>query len=261
MKRFTNNRLSRKLILYIVLCSSAVTLVLSANQLYREYRLDIANINNGLAQIKNVYLDSVEASVWSLDLVRLKILIDGISRLPDIEYVAVFDGNETLASKGEVKGTNHITNIYPLFHQSGKTRINIGTIKIEASLDAVHQRIFDKAIYILINNGIKTALVALIMLLIIYQVVIRHLTRITSYLRTFRVDHFSEPLTLFRKVSYTSKKDDLDLVVESINESNKRVAEAIDSVLESEKRNLDFANASSDWFWEIDVDSRITYFS
>ena len=168
MKRFTTARLSRKLILYIVLCSSAVTLVLSANQLYREYRLDIQAINNGLKQVETVYLDTIVATVWSIDLMRLEILIDGISRLPDIEHVAVFDGNETLASKGVIKGTNHITNLYPLFHKSGKTRVNIGTIKIVASLDAVHQRIFDKAIFILINNGIKTAFVALIMLLIIY---------------------------------------------------------------------------------------------
>ena len=261
MHRFTNTRLSRRLIVYIVLCSSAVTLVLSVNQLYSEYRLDIQTIDDGLQQIKNVHLDTITVTVWSIDLARLEILIDGISRLPDIEYVAVFDGSEVMASTGEMKSTNNITNIYPLVHKSGKNEHEIGTIKIVASLDSVHKRIFDKAIFILINNAVKTALVALIMLLIIYQVVIRHLTKITRYLSTFRIDQPSKPLTLTRKVNDTSKKDDLDLVVDSINESNKRVEEAIDLVLESEKRNLDFANASSDWFWEMDADLRVTYLS
>ena len=247
--------------MYIVLCSSAVTLVLSANQLYREYRLDIQTINDGLYQFENVYLDTIEATVWSIDLERLEILIDGISRLPDIEYVAVFDGSEVLASTGAIKSTSNITNIYPLSHKSDKPDLEIGTIKIVASLDAVVQRTFDKAIYILINNAIKTAFVAMFMLLIIYQVVIRHLTRITNYLRDFRIDQPSESLTLIRKANATGKKDDLDLVVDSINESNKRIGEAIDLALESEKRNLDFASASSDWFWEMDADLHVTYLS
>ena len=261
MKRLANTRLSRRLILYIVLCSSAVTLVLSVNQLYQEYRLNIQTINNSLQQVKNVHLGTIESTVWSIDLARLEILIDGISNLPDIEYVAILDGGEVMASTGEMKSSNNITKVYPLVHKSNNNEVEIGTIKIVASLDSVHRRIFDQAISILINNAIKTAFVTLIMLLIIYQIVIRHLATITRYLKGFRIDQYPEPLSLNRKSNVSRKKDDLDLVVDSINESNKRVEEAIDLALEAEKRNLDFAKASSDWFWEMDADLRITYLS
>ena len=261
MKRFANTRLSRRLILYIVLCSSAVTLVLSANQLYREYRLDIQTINDSLQSIENVQLETIVETLWALDLTKLEILINGISRLPDIEYVAVFDRDEVMASTGEMKSTKNITNTYPLVYKSDNAEFEIGIIKIVASLDTVHRRIFDKAIFILVNNAIKTAIVALVMLLIIYLTVIRHLVRITRYLKGFRIDQYSVPLTLKRKTNIISKRDDLDLVVDSINESNKRVEEAIDLALEAEKRNLDFANASSDWFWELDADLRVAYLS
>jgi len=128
MKKEIQSPLSRRLILYIVLCSSAITLLLTANQLYRDYQADVGIINRGFEQINNVHLKSIEATVWSTDLDKLQTQLNGISNLPDIEYVAVSEKGKTLASVGEITGSNLVSNTYPLTHMHKGQKLEIGAL-------------------------------------------------------------------------------------------------------------------------------------
>ena len=51
--------ISRRLIIYIVLCSSAVTLILTVFQLHRDYQADLELIDQGFEQIERVHLDNL----------------------------------------------------------------------------------------------------------------------------------------------------------------------------------------------------------
>jgi len=261
MKLWHDTSLSRRLIVYIVLCSSVITFLLSANQLYREYQADIEVINGDFEQIRTVHLKTIEATVWSTDIEKLEVLLEGLGNLRDIEYVAVLENGEELASIGEIRSTDHISNTYVLTHGINDTKIIIGTMKVVANLNAAYDRIFDKAIFILINNAIKTALVAGMMLLIIHRVVIRHLATITQYVREFEIGHSRGHLKLDRQSNPDAKHDELDLMVNSINGTNERDAQTFLQVQAAEDRTRDFAEASADWFWEMDHEFRYTYLS
>jgi PAS domain-containing protein len=235
MKKEIQSPLSRRMILYIVLCSSAITLLLTANQLYRDYQTDVGIINAGFEQIKNVHLKSLEATVWATDIDKLQTQIDGISNLPDIEYVSVTEDGKTLASVGEITGKNLVSNSYPLTHLHKGKNLSIGIVKVVANLDSAYFRVLDRAVVILVSNAIKTLLVATFMLLIFHLVVTRHLISIAQYISNIRLDNPAKPLQLSRKKRAKEKADELDFVVNSINETSKRVRRGFDDVQQAQK--------------------------
>ncbi|HLF23035.1 MAG TPA: hypothetical protein VI565_03860, partial [Burkholderiales bacterium] len=59
--------LARRLILWVVLFSSAVTLLLTALQLYRDYRLDLRAIDEQFRQIERAHVPSLIENVWATD--------------------------------------------------------------------------------------------------------------------------------------------------------------------------------------------------
>jgi hypothetical protein len=194
------------MILYIVLCSSAITLLLTANQLYRDYQTDVGIINAGFEQNKNVHLKSLEATVWATDIDKLQTQIDGISNLPDIEYVSVTEDGKTLASVGEITGKNLVSNSYPLTHLHKVKNLSIGIVKVVANLDSAYFRVLDRAVVIIVSNAIKTLLVAAFMLLIFHLVVTRHLISIAQYISDIRLDNPAKPLQLSRKKGRKKKR-------------------------------------------------------
>ena len=76
-KRFAS--ISRRLILYIVLCSSLITLILSGFQLYREYQADITALDRVFERIAKLHLQTISATLWSTDTTRLQTVIEGLS--------------------------------------------------------------------------------------------------------------------------------------------------------------------------------------
>ena len=236
--------ISRRLVIYIVLCSSVITLVLTIFQLRRDYRTDLDLIDQGFEQIEKVHLATVVESLWSVDTVRLKTIIAGLSNLHDVNYAAIIENGEALVSVGDKRIANPDTRILPLIHDFSGGAIEIGQLEVVIDLDAAYRRIMEKAFVILISNAIKTALVAVFIILLFQQVVTKHLTRISAHISSISMAGSFVPLRLSRKRKNTHKMDELDVVVASINETSKRMRRAVAEVQNAEERfrNL-FENA------------------
>jgi PAS domain S-box-containing protein len=267
MKTKIRSPLSRRLALYIVLCSSVITLFLTVFQLYRDYQSDIRVIETEFEQIRNVHLKSIELTVWATDKDRLRTLLDGISNMPDIEFVSVVDEGGVI-SVGQIISENNVSMSYPLTYPHRGKRLDIGVLKVVANLDLVYARVVDRAVATLISNAVMIALVAGLMLFIFHFVVIRHLVHIADFVSKITLDRAFEPLALIRRKPDGAREDEFDQVVGSINHAANRVLRAFSKVRkaegaqqQSEARFKDFAEVASDWFWEMGPDLRFTYFS
>jgi len=216
--------IGKRLMIYIVLFSSLITLVITAIQLYRDYNIDIEHIYSELEQIETVHLDSLTASLWASNKKLLQTSIEGILKIKDMQYIEIRDGKKVWAKAGEVKGKNIIQRNYPMQYHHRNKDVNIGTLTVGASLDGVYQRLLDKAWIILISNGIKTAFVALFIYFLFYRMVARHLSTISAF--SERHDPLSDntPLKLDRK---NKKYDEFDVVVKSINDMQTRLHEQL----------------------------------
>lgn len=234
-----NYGIARRLLLYIIIFSSGVTLIATSWQLYTDYQRDLDVINSRLNEIEGGYIGSISASLWNLDIKQLELQLDGIKHLPDIKAVEIHERNEEFSKplhllRGEKGTRNIIVRDYPIIHNvSGEIR-EIGTLTIQVSLTEVYQRLWDKAIVILLSQGIKTFLVSLFTLYIFYYLVTHHLTTIAKFLRNFDVEKEPQKLSLHRKPS--PREDELDLVVKAFNNLSQDLHQAYENLRDTNKR-------------------------
>ncbi len=225
---------SRRLTAYIVIASSLITLVLTIFQLNRDYQIDIGGISDDFLEVEKVHLNSVSEVLWAADYAKVKVLIEGIANLRDVVFVSVKGEDNYFISTGNDIALNKITRSFPIEHSYRGNLVQIGTLRIDANLDAVYNRVLDKAVVILISNAIKTALVVVFMMVIIHRLVILRLMTISQYLSDFRIGGQAKLLSLEHDNESTAVEDELDLVVKSINEASKRAATVFDRMQVSE---------------------------
>lgn len=207
-----------RVLVLIVLFSSMVTLVSTGLQLYLDYRHDMGTIDNRLRDIGNSTPDSLAVALWNVDAAGLRLHLDGLLRLPDIQFAEVRETTSGVAKPlrvqagilgdGPSRGRD-----YPLLRENrGQTR-QIGVLRVEASLDGVHDRLREKVMIILASQGIKTFIVSLFTLYIVHRLITRHLVTIAQYFSRYDAHGSAPPLKLHRRQPATP--DELDQLTAS----------------------------------------------
>ncbi len=218
-------RIGRRLLLWILLASSLVTLLLTSLQLYLDYRRDVDGIEVRLAEIEHGYLPSLASSLWKLDREQLQLQLDGITRLPDILSAEVQDAQGTLkVESGRMDTRAELRRSIPLtFEDRGERRV-LGELRVVANLEGIYRRLTERALIILASQGVKTFLISLFILFIVHQVVTRHLASLARYFSNFDIRAPQAPLALARKPREVP--DELDFLVQAIRDLQDRLARA-----------------------------------
>ena len=213
--------IGRRLLVLILLFSSLITLILTAGQLYIDYQKELDAIENRFHEIESSYLGSIAGSLWDVDHTQLKRQLEGITRLPDMRLAEVreiiSDVKRPISmSAGNRSGRWVIARNFTINYQDRGTPRIIGTLRIEAALDQVYQRLIDKALVILASQGIETFLVCFFILFVVFRLVTRHLTTIANHLARYELQDTVPPLRLER--SPGKRADEIDHVVNAFNE-------------------------------------------
>ena len=243
-RKMSRSSVARRLILYVVLFSSFITLLITVFQLYRDYDNDIGLIESQLQQVQNVHLKSLTATLWASDAKELRTHLEGISRLRDMQFLEIRDKDRVWVSLGIPQSTNVMSRRYPMVYRHRDRDIEIGTLTVVASLDGVYQRLIDKAWMILASNAIKTFLVAGFILLIFYTLISRHLTRIAEFTGDLDIHRLDKPLKLDRPARRSDRRDELDLVTDAINRMQDTLRESLTALQHSEQRQRMLARVS-----------------
>ena len=227
--------IGQRLLVQIILFSSLITLVATLIQLYTDYHRDVGTIKNRLDDIEGSYLGSISASLWNLDVQQLRLQLEGIHQLPDIQSVSVRESSDNVAdplalSRGEGNSKNVITRHYPVIHILASGPRQIGTLTVEASLSEVYARLQQKAVVILLSQGVKTFLVSLFILYIVSRLITSHLVHISDRVSRFEISQQQPPLALNRRPP--PEPDELDQVVTAFNTLSKNLRQAYDHMHE-----------------------------
>ncbi len=242
---FWDARIGRHLLAAILLFSSVVTLLLTIGQLYFDYQRDVRAIETRLDEIEHSYLDSIAGSLWNVDLEQLRIQLEGIARLPDMQAVEVRERvagvEEPLRlTVGESQDRLIITTELSINYLDRGEMREIGVLYVEATLSGVYSRLADKAMVILISQGLKTFLVSLFILYIVHRLVTRHLATIARFLGRYDIRRKPEKLVLDRKARPQS--DELDQMVMAFNNMCTSLENAYEELNETNKElELDIA--------------------
>ncbi|HJV49946.1 MAG TPA: EAL domain-containing protein [Noviherbaspirillum sp.] len=211
--------LGRRLLAAILFCSTGLALIATGSQLLLDYRQGVTAVESRMEEIEHAYLDSVGASMWTMDEQQTRKQIEGIARLPDIETVELRDpaGKFLMRAGTASKAEHRIRREIPIrFIEDEKAgrQVPLGTLKVTASLDNLYSDLQDKVLLILITQTTKTTIVVFFTLFIFRRMVSRHLSAIAAYARRLDLNKLGEPLALRRR---KRTPDELDVVVEAFN--------------------------------------------
>lgn len=255
----TRSAIAKRLIFYVILFSSFITLVITAIQLYMDYTRELKIIESGLDQIEQVHANSLAFSLWTVDMENLKTQMEGILRLPDMEYLEIREGDKVWAAVGKHESQNYIEKDYPLLYVSKNRPRQLGELRAIASLEGLYNRLIDKMITILIGNAIKTFLVAGFILWIFFYLVTRHLVKIASFIEGHDIDSQPENLVLERKASKPGRTDELDAVVDRLNTMQRNIRISYQKLRGSEEKYRQLVELSQEGVWTIDKNAITTF--
>ena len=257
---FNGNGVAKRLILALVLFSSLVTALITAVELYGDYRRDVVQIQRSIKFIGQSYLPSLTNSVWVGDGEQVQTQLDGLLRLPDIEYIGIVVDGQTRWSGGKVASQRRITEEVALVREHRGQAMTIGAVQVVASVDRVMARLWNQLLVVLVGNAVKTLLVAGFMLLVFQYLVTRHLTRIAAFVRG--IDPAAprgEQVELDRAATGRWRPDILDAVTASINGLSRSLGEAVASLRGSDQRLRALTREATAFIYELDRDGRITF--
>ncbi|WP_417820246.1 ATP-binding protein [Terasakiella sp.] len=159
----------------IIAFSSLITFFITAIQLFVDYTEQRNDLDVTLNSV-TVNVPTISGSVWSFDEEQILLSLEGLVNLRNIEHVVVKTENGKSAWEAGAKKSEHvIERAYPLIYDKRGEQVNIGSLNVVASLDQIYERVFSKALGILLSNGVKTFFVALFMFAIFYRLVARRL--------------------------------------------------------------------------------------
>ena len=218
--------IGRRFILYILLFSSVITFVGTGLQLYLDYDRDVELIHSSLRQVQSSYLHSITNSLWVTDDELLHIQLEGIMRLPDMQFIEVRKGTEVLQAIGTPQSESIIEQTIPLVYDYNGQDVHLGELHVVASLKGVYARILDRVLVILGIQTIKTFLVSLFIFIIFYLLVGKHIFYMASFVESIRFESMEQPLHLDRKPN-TKKPDELDQLSTAFNRMRENLARDI----------------------------------
>ncbi len=257
--RFQQFSIGRRLAVYILLFSSVVTLLSTALQLTLDFKRDVHDVESSLQRIRTSYASSLAHSVWVESKKDLQLQLDGILRLPDMQYIEVQGENDqTLVSVGHNRPNSVIVERFPLEFSHRDKDLVIGKVIVVANLDGVYQRMINKVLVIMVSQGIKTFLVSLFILYLFQTLVGRHLKKIANHSQNLQATGTDQPLQLDRSQDGQGhageQADELSQVTQAINEMSSRLKQSFAAMSASEAKYREVVENAPDAIVVMDAD-------
>jgi signal transduction histidine kinase/CheY-like chemotaxis protein len=217
-----------RLLATVLAFSCAITLILTALQLHRDYQHGIEQIQNRLVDIDRSYRDSLGEALWRLDQPQLKLELQGMLRLADISAAEVREfpvvGSSMVVTAGVRMPSMTVAREFPILYRVKEKVERIGTLYVEATLSNLYHDLTRTALVILVSQAANTFLVALFTFYILSRLVTRHLAAIACSVSDYDFHEPPRPFVLQRSPSKVP--DELDRVVSALNAMGMRLYRA-----------------------------------
>lgn len=232
----TKSKVAKRLVIYVLIFSSIVTLILTGIQLYRDYKYDLSLIESKFIEIELTHKKVIEDHLWLLNTSSISLLLDGILRHPDIAYLEIVDDrNQLVMIKGDPPTGDSRNKKIKLDYNYRNKNHYLGELKLIATLDHVYDRLIKTAFVILITQAIKTFLVSLFIMAIVWSLVTRHLIKIKNYALKIELENNQDDLKLDRQENASTHSDEFNLLVNAINLMRRKL---YNSYIEIEHQSL-----------------------
>jgi len=211
--------IARQLLILIMLISSIFTIFITGLNVYLDYEKDISGIEIQLDQVKQSYLSSLTASLWVEDREQLRLQAEGIMQLPNVHYLEITHGDVHILQLGAPLSEYQYQISWPMQQDFANKTFDLASITIQADLYPIYKGLWDKFIVLLLSQAVKTFVVALFILFVVYKIVVRPLTEMSESVSQFDNDKLPQPLELMPR----SFDDEITNLNASYNASIERI--------------------------------------
>ncbi|WP_326534182.1 response regulator [Pseudorhodoferax sp.] len=191
----------RRMTVLVLLISVLVACASAAFQIYSGYRAGLQALDTQFRNIESSHVPALAANLWVMDQGLVDKQIEGIARLPGIVGVRVAGGHAASAAAVEPDTARRhlVAREFPLRYPdpTDSARLHqIGTLQVEASLDDTVAALRRTAVTIVIAEVLRSAALALAVILALRHYVTRHLAQIANHSANLSLDRLDEPLRL-----------------------------------------------------------------
>jgi PAS domain S-box-containing protein len=253
--------ISRRLMMYVLMFSGLIILLTTAINLYLRYQDEIHSVHHHIEDIAKIQENSLKNSLWLLENDKLKILLDSALSMRDIAYLSLTRPDGMTISTGKRPKKDFIVRTFPQILERDGIRTELGSLEVVATLDDVNDRILDQFGIMLATNAVTVISVTMFIFFFVEGTITRHLLRITRYAQQFDPNKQRPALDLERGGKIQDRRDELSELVGSINAMQENLLHSYRALRDSEQRLTDYADAASDWLWEMDETLRYKYAS
>ena len=206
-----NSKLSRRVFIYIFLCSALLSVCSTMIQLYVDFQSGVSKLDERFNDIELSFNQSISTSLWDFNEPLVRQQIDGILRLADIRHVKITTSFGKVYQVGDTTDALKKTESYPIIFEGN----SIGNMVISADYQDIYQELQQRAGFIVVSEFIKIFIVAFCTFFIVHWLITRHLYRITLYSKAMTGQSIDTPLILENRGERT---DELDELVSAIND-------------------------------------------
>jgi signal transduction histidine kinase/CheY-like chemotaxis protein len=211
--------LTFRLVGYVLLISSLITLVAVLLLLARDYRSGINNNLRDLDQLQSISLPGITRSLWNFDEQQLDVQLAALLKLPEVQGVSLswkgWDGKRHTQQMGNTHDNADRIHSYLLrYEHDGLPAEKLGTLTVYTSISPILTMVGRNALFIALFQFIKTLLVASLIVYLAHRLLGRHVRRILGYTRQLSLANLHEPLKLDRPY----REDELQEFVNTLNQ-------------------------------------------
>jgi signal transduction histidine kinase/DNA-binding response OmpR family regulator len=241
------NPIVARLLGLIIISSSVIGLVAIFLQLQSVFKDDVVALEKRIDQVKVSSLDSITKSLWGFDRDLLSVQANSLLQVKDVVKVSVewsdWNGDKqdlTVFTDGfnakefTSRPSQFLIKSYPLIYQDEATPTQeLGVLTVTASLTSIYDRLWDRALFLILVQGAKTLIIALFVAWLVHALLTAHIRVIADYARNLKLDNLNQPLKLKRYVN-PGRTDELHNVVDAINHMRQRLLDDIEKRREVE---------------------------
>jgi len=225
------NSIVKQLLFAIIMLSTIAALLVSALQLYLDYKNGIERIRRDLDYVKLVSLTPLTSSIWNWDEDAIEAQMRALINHPTIDYAEINALNNTSTEFGTKIPGRSITTIYPLAYNDGEEKHELGILSVEASLSRLFQQLLEKTLVVLGTNLLMILVLVSIIYMLFHVLFTRQLNALVEYVRGLDFENAKKPFTFQRK-SRSSTYDEFDEIAGALNDMQLNLKSTYDALVE-----------------------------
>lgn len=259
MAFFKQSVLAVRVLLWVLAASLGVFLLVTAGGVVheRDRALKAAHEEARASVLNN--LAAISIALWNYDQTAWTALLEGMTRVPSIARVELSDMTAPVADILGREPDRQVDSVWtvPVMAPDGKSQI--GTLRVSESQAAVERQTTGLIGTLVATELVKIAGLALVIFVIVYWNVARHLQKLARDVTRLDPDNLDSQVSIDRASHEKGARDELDILVTAINsflgdradQMRKRASFAAD-LMRSEMRFRTLFDSTRDAVWLLD---------